>query len=798
VDYATVSGDYRVIYSDATQTEVIASPSIHPVANGQDTVSFFIRKNAASRVMKIQKFDSDWKDVSAIDLSAAPFSIAKDSVYVIYLQQNEAMTSIEATGIDFYSGDFYIRTDCVDEHKWDYKQSLDNHRMSPSDYGMADIQPFKFSHYYAHWVDKGGNVKFIVANKYAPCLSDTVITDTYANVAGGNLPSGAGASVRFMYNKGTNEVKRDYLAGADGESLNPDFLKITTSGDKMGTTAATPSVITTKTFTDEKNWVYQAEIKAKPGLTAKLTAEYNSNTQYFLGSESKEATILGGTGDSWQQFLLTYDFKQNRLICAWQPSGDSINGDVPINADVMIIREAQGDAQQIIFKNNASKLSSVKYIYGVMQFNRDDMVGRMSRWDYWTYQLCMYYISFPFDVAVNDIMAPGKIGQEWRLQRYNGEKRSKGWFAGDGVTTFWEDVQSGDTLKAYEGYSLLLNRRIFNDGASSVWENKKAGDKLYMYFPSLNATTGIVANETVDVVVPEHLCTIDRVFDQDLGKPDWQQRTHRVADSHWNMIGTPLFEDKVAATITTGPVVEDEGKPMAYIYEWNPAGNVLTVAATLDNSFEFKTMYSYMAQYAGTITFVGSAVRKNIAARRLPDTRHLTMELQLTKEDQFVGRTYVELRDNAVDTFALNEDMCMLKNGVNADLYTFAGAYEAAANVLTVSNHTIPVGVDVKTAGTYSFSMPDNIDGTITLIDTYAQTRTNLNIEDYEVTLNKGTINDRFFLEIDIANAPTAIDGASDGQGTLKDGKAHKFIMNDQMYILKDGVIYDARGSRVK
>lgn len=796
VDYSTLANDYRLIYNDNVKSEPIASQTIQKNAGGKDTVSFFVRgATAATKTMKIQKFNgSTWVDSIAVSLT----DITKDSVYVFYVEQSAETGKLSVTGHDYYSGDFYIRTDCVDEHKWDYKQSLAAHRMTPTDYGQASVQPFKFSHYYAHWCEAKTNVKYVIANKYAPCLTDTVITDLYADSAGGFLKAATkGASVRFMYNKSTNETQRAYLAGAQGGSYDPNFLKITTSGSKMGNTEATPEVITAKSFTDEKNWIYQAAIKAKPGLTAKLTASFNGNTQYFLGSSSAEEQLLGGTGDAWQQFLLTYDFKQNRLICAWQPSGDSINGDVPINADVMIIREAQEDAQQIIFKNNSSQLSSVKYIYGVMQFNRDEMVGRMNRWDYWTYQLCMYYISFPFEVAVNDIMAPGSIGQEWRLQRYNGDKRSKGWFAGDGVTTFWEDLQAGDTLKAYEGYSLLLNRRIFNDGASSVWANKKSGDKLYMYFPSLNATTGIVSNETVNVVVPEHLCEVDRVFDQDLTLPSYEQRNHKVVDSHWNMIGTPLFEDKVAAVVTEGPRI-DNSDPLAYIYEWNPAGNVLTVAAALNTDFEFKTMYSYMAQYAGTITFIGSAVHQNsVAARRAPETRHLTMELELSKENEFVGRTYIELRENAADTFQLNEDMCMLKNGVIADIYTKVGGYEAAANVLSIGNHTIPVELEVKTAGTYTFSMPKDFSGTVTLFDSYTQTRTNLSLDVYEVYLEQGTIADRFFIELDIQQNTTSLENV-DGNNGINDGGVHKFIQNDKMFILKNGVIYDARGARVK
>ena len=62
--------------------------------------------------------------------------------------------------------------------------------------------------------------------------------------------------------------------------------------------------------------------------------------------------------------------------------------------------------------------------------------------------------------------------------------------------------------------------------------------------------------------------------------------------------------------------------------------------------------------------------------------------------------------------------------------------------------------------------------------------------------LAKGTINDRFELEININKVPTAIDGVEDG--SLKDGKAHKFIENGVMYILKEGEVFDARGNRVK
>ena len=70
-------------------------------------------------------------------------------------------------------------------------------------------------------------------------------------------------------------------------------------------------------------------------------------------------------------------------------------------------------------------------------------------------------------------------------------------------------------------------------------------------------------------------------------------------------------------------------------------------------------------------------------------------------------------------------------------------------------------------------------------------------LSNYEVNLTTGTDDERFLLEINVTNAPTSIDVIEEG-GSLKDGKAHKFIMNEMMYILRDGVLYDARGNRVK
>ena len=142
-------------------------------------------------------------------------------------------------------------------------------------------------------------------------------------------------------------------------------------------------------------------------------------------------------------------------------------------------------------------------------------------------------------------------------------------------------------------------------------------------------------------------------------------------------------------------------------------------------------------------------------------------------------------------------DVYMSFNNLAVNIYTLAGNYDVAANVLSVGNHTIPVCVEVTKAGTYTFSMPSNFSGTATLVDSFTGERTNLALDDYEVNLQKGVIEDRFLLEIDVQKVATAIDGTT-GSGSLKDGNAHKFLQNGMMYILQNGMLYDAQGKRVQ
>jgi uncharacterized repeat protein (TIGR02543 family) len=804
----TANQEYRVLYSwtkngnDSTH----ASEYIHAEPGTSKKISVFVHKSSAvtSRSLTIQKCTAidgsgnpTWTNGNTIDLS----SVGESGVYNFVITQPASGNPTGAYS-EPYTGDYYIRTDAADGG-WDFYKEIGDNKMKLSEFSLTQELSDPYSHYYCKFINSTStNITYQIATDYSPCVSEVMVGDaTIGGVSIKTLP--ATANVRFSWNCKTNALRRAYLKdaqgnsnarylvlhGADGKILNTDGTAIAASGDLEANELQ---------FTDNGNWVYQVSLKAQPGANVCLIANYNSDDRYLVGNGSSEwLTIMGGSGTSTYDITAVYDFKTNRLMTAWTPSG-AIKDQLK-DVDVMLVRHAQENANTITFAENETTHTmgslTANKIIGALEMRYDELFGHVTNWTSDSRPLLKFMVSFPFDVNVSDVFGLNSAyGEAYVIERYAGDERAaKGFFRGDGTSTFWTELEPGDVMKANEGYCVILDNEYFNGDLGKVWENKGTGSKVYLYFPSASNVGAINATEK-SYTVPAHTCEIDRTF----GSP---AKNHMNTDSHWNLIGVPIFANHAASSAagTPGAVLTNDGDYFHHFYAWNPTDNQFYIATA--SSTVFKAMYSYMVQYHGDIKFVGAATPtpSSVAARRAPEKKNYEIELQVLNNDaEMINRTYVELRDEAEDGFMLNEDVYMSTNNKAVNIYTFAGNYDVAANVQSVNNHTIPVGVIVNKTGTYSFSMPSNFDGTVTLIDNFTQTRTNLALEDYEIQLEKGTINDRFLLEIDIHKVSTAIDGVTDGTGSLKDGKAHKFIENGAMYILRDGVVYDARGTKVK
>ena len=823
VDYPIAGGDYRVIYKHTGQTNWKASAIVPKVNNGKDTVSFFI-KPGATPYMKIQQASVNastgavtWSDYYSVPTDTLT-ALSGDKVYNACITMN-ASGGASVAKIEPYTGNYYIRTDCANS-KWDNWRSDPDHLMTYSEYS---IDHGGYSHYYCHWVktDDRKNIKFTIANDYNPGLSDTLTRETasgdWANItyfveSNGDIKRNA--NVRFMWNQNTNAISRAYVDGAQEDGSR--FLVISSTDGKIKNTDDSALSNNEVTFSDNENWIYEANVKAQPTAAYKLISTWGTSnviTQYFKGSSSSTETLIDGSGSDWYTIRLLYDFKTNRLVAAWVPTDATITSDNPINADVMFIREHQGDIAQLTF-GSSGKISKIETAYGVMRFNKYTLANK----DKSThsplgspasiYERSLFFISFPFRVKLSEVFGFGTYGTHWAIQYYDGADRAaRGHFAENG--SFWKWMnRSTAYLEPNQGYLLAIDLDLLGEDAD-VWGPDSRSEQIELYFPSYG-TMPDITNASVSQTIPEHTCTINwyesgKVPGPDTGNPKTSYN-RTIFDSHWNVLSVPTYVNTSSVSFANTTWTAAAKRGPKFLYTWNADDN--TISATTASGYTYHAMHAYMAQYSGGITWTASSGSPaSVVARRTyaDEPREIEFNLELQQSEKTMDRAFVVLsEDEEVSAgFKFGEDMTKEFNANKSAIYTFIpGIAAVAGNTLPMSNQTtvVPVGVDIIAEGEYIISLPEGTSGVgVTLIDNELQTRTNLALTDYAVTLPIGTYDERFVLEISpIEQTTTGVEAMNGANGDASLNGVCKKLIDGVLYIVKDGKVFDARGARIQ
>lgn len=787
-------GDYRLAYMEGDNKDTFHPERIikRCISGDQkDIVSFFINRENNPKII-LQK-------CSTVNANSATWTI--ENTYVIDNDYSIASTGVfnfvlhQATESDNttaqllkkethpYTGDYYIRTE-VAPGKW-HSFRRDSHKMTYSSYA-DEYEPF--SHYFCEWVsqtDKGiKNVKFTIANDYGDCISDTLAADPAdANpriviAENGDLPDrDPNANVRFAWDWRTNKLTRAYLAGANSNTADT-YLRIVEAEnlkDENGT-----NTITEVHFNDLQNWIYQVDVKANNESKIKLTALYAGATQYFKGSAEGGLYGLLSTDAQAEDFKirLIYDFKTNHLIVAWLPDFDEEHDGGPLGADMMVIRKHNAnDVQVTQLTLNNQPLTEVKTVYAVMTFTQD-WIKKNSR------EQSIYWVSFPFDVKLSEAFGFGEYADAWIMQYYDGAERArKGLYANSG--TYWKYIFDKETvLKKGVGYVLVLdlNKVKFNHGVPSV----------SLYFPSTKAVGSIERDVVpVTVTVPAHQCN--------LGVSSTGM-DHNITDSHWNLIGVPAFKQIDQFDVTQYHYDQQDA---SFYYKFITNSSRYDVVSS--TSVTFQALYSYMVQFAGEINWTAKEVQgvtpAQLAARRngeseLPEK--VVLGLELVQGEEKADQTFVQLQQEGATTdFDMNIDLTKIINN-GANIYTLTNdRIQAAGNALPMEESVVPVGVQIAAEGEYTFRMPDGTEGMVVeLVDYETNTRTNLLLSDYIVTLSKGTSENRFALHIQPQkDVVTGVENIGEG---VNNGEAvNKYLIDGRLYLKKGSVLYDAQGRKL-
>ena len=780
------NGDYRLYYTGSPANHF--SDHVKKQTNGRDTVSLFIKATEGTPTIKLQKYNgSNWTDVSEEKYNVSNITSIKqdehmyngDGVWNFIITQVNEVAKVAIDETHRYTGDYYIRTDAAGGG-WNEYQTPEN-QMFFSSYARDNEN---FDHYFCKYITSNTNVKFNVANDYSSQLCATDCDADELNNTNGSMK--ADGNVRFMYFSKTNTLGRAYLDGSSTDN----FLRITNATNLYD--ADGKNSITTAKFTDLQNWIYQVDVQATGNSKVKLEAIYNGNTQYFKGGTDQTVPLLASTSNDKHKIRLIYNFKTNHLVCAWLAAGETIDGNnQTLGADMMLIRKNQNLADQLHFNPNTNTLSDVKNAYAVMTFTEDFIKNEEKT----IYERALYWVSFPYDVLISQVFGFGEYGEHWIMQYYDGAARAeKGLFSDSG--TYWKYITNTKTiLEKGKGYVLALDldkvKKSFIHGIESV----------SLYFPS-NGELGIIQGDDPTAVdVPEHKCNINLSNDPDGNNKD--RRDRRIYDSHWNMIGVPRFADiKEFNTNNELAPVTYSADSLSFYYEYLPkTDKYQTRIVTAD----FQAMYGYMVQFAGTINWTEKNAIKpaQLAARRNADNTEpekVSLRLEIAQDEEMADQTFVQLQqEGATAEFDMNLDLTKMFNS-GANIYTLAGKQriQSAGNALPMEEVVVPVGVKVDTDGEYTFRMPDGTEGMVVeLIDYELETTTNLLLFDYTVTLPKGTSEGRFALHIQPSKS-----GVTTNIDQIKGGSMHhegvqKYLIDGQLYIVREGVVYDAQGHRL-
>ena len=657
-----------------------------------------------------------------------------------------------------YQGTYYIRTEAI--NSWnDYNNIACD--MTRSTYAEKYSG---FSHYYCDWLLKDKDVKFVVANEFDHAISDPFTADTYTD----NGVLTENANVRFSWENMTNNVSRAYIQGTWSTDREPP-LRL--DNIELNYKPADDEANKETLLYDSGNWIYAINLdKVKVGsVLNSLTAEYpveSGNIQTF----ANDLQMLVGDNNNKSNYIVRvlYDFKINKTLVALVPNESNAN----IAIDVLIERIDQEEATQVVRPIESSKRNIVdgnetpgSTVYGVFTFTKEHLTDEgLSDQEKLT-----YWFSLPFDVLLSDIFGFGEVGKSWMIKYYDGEDRANTGLTDD--NTFWKYITKRSTvLKANKGYVLSLNKQLMNKN-NAIYTNS---DTISLYFPSQNLVTSIDNGFTVEE-------------DQVIEIPQWTGETAKK-EWNWNLIGMPSYANK------SQEITQDH---LYYFFDYNHKTDSYTPCWIGEK--EFKSMFAYMVQFAGTINWhtfnTEPSTPREIAAQRTSEEKKHVLRIDLMHNAQREDRTYIQLMDEkATADFDMNLDLTKMVND-NANIYSLVGNHQLAANVLPMEATTVPLGVIIKTAGEYTFSMPDGTDGIVAeLIDYQTNTRTNLALDNYTVTLPAGTNHTRFAISL---QPDKTVTGIEDEHWTADGTQVRKFLIDGRLYMQKDGVLYDAQGREI-
>ena len=473
--------------------------------------------------------------------------------------------------------------------------------------------------------------------------------------------------------------------------------------------------------------------------------------------------------------------------------------------------------KSLAFRRQEDEVSTAN-IEGNLSIATDDAVYLDMRVDPTNW----HYFALPYDCNVADIRfanpyetAIPTLGTDFLLKYYNGEKRAATQAGG-----CWEMVAPDATLKKGIGYIFAL-----------PGEGK---EKQEFRFPMSNA-----------VVTEEKASTkqANGIYAYGGNKSMTEVRANHRG---WNLIGDPYllpYTSDIEDPVMTGLIVEDhsEDNPQwngHYKFDPDPSTNLRYIVEPVDNGwseykqvaitdYEMKPFTSYFVQIGGSdpeaiqgVQFKLSRVNRSSIVRRAPaeyeekeDTHPVWCAVNITSPKGEKDETTMLISDDFTDGYDMMNDLVKMRG----TYYQYAqittkpvlasrnNEGEMAFNALPDASALagIPLHYFSATQGEYVIAYDDRYDkdGEVKEVKLFDKTTNDwydLMNESYPFFTQKTDNKDRFILSVRVErrkpSMPTDIDAADLNRSNAA---PRKILINDHVYILRAGAIYDVTGKQM-
>ena len=431
-------------------------------------------------------------------------------------------------------------------------------------------------------------------------------------------------------------------------------------------------------------------------------------------------------------------------------------------------------------------------------------------YDHW-YHLCLPFnaltstIQYPQEYYGSNVAADNH--GSWVIKRYDGATRATGNYDA------WVDIESNGeptptTVTAGNGYIFWGAPKKVSVGGGAATRQAWGIQRMTMAITSAAAATTAETNDK-NISVDSY---------RNVNNPSNQDN-----DRGWNLVGNPYMVNLTglsSESLIAGQLVHTETVP--WDGKWRNNGDGVRYVTIPDNHFDSyvaktasvasgdgdfmpgRAFFVQITEGASTLTFA-AANRASLTPARFAQTApSVDIETGIVMSDESKhDEVNFWIKEDKSAEYEYNADYPKTPNKTNFNIYGVhqSGNLSWVAISPAIAEGDMAIGYQVPAAGDYTLSLSEKyiaeeIESVfVTDHGVSPELTTDLMVNTYTFTVHQAeTNNERFTVSIKVREEDNI---ATDIGNSTVDTHAVKFIRDDKMYILRNGLLYDATGKRV-